>query len=88
MLMVINMLQKTHDPALEQYWKDNAALYTARHYMNTLDKKMDHLNAQAAQVRAAAIPADEKRDTLLEITKAQNAFLEEIQTLKKELAIK
>ena len=84
----INMLQKTHDPALEQYWKDNAALYTARHYMNTLDKKMDHLNAQAAQVRAAAIPADEKRDTLLEITKAQNAFLEEIQTLKKELSIK
>jgi hypothetical protein len=82
----INMLQKNHDPSLEQYWKDHAALYTARHYVSNLDQKMQHLNAQAAQIRSAAIPPDEKRDTLLEITKAQNALLDEIQTVKKELA--
>jgi len=82
----INMLQKNHDPSLEQYWKDHAALYTARHYVNNLDQKMQRLNAQAAQIRSAAIPPDEKRDTLLEITKAQNALLDEIQTVKKELA--
>ena len=84
----INMLQKAHDPSLEQYWKDHATLYTARHYINNLDQKMQRLNSQAAQIRSSAIPADEKRDTLLEITKAQNALLDEIQTVKKELSIK
>jgi hypothetical protein len=82
----INMLKNNHDPALEAYWGKNEKLYMARHYMSNLDQRIQHLNRQAAQIRSSEMPANEKRDALLEITKATNEFLADIQTVKKELA--
>jgi hypothetical protein len=82
----INMLKNNHDPALEAYWGKNEKLYMARHYMSNLDQRIQNLNRQAAQIRSSEMPANEKRDALLEITKATNEFLADIQTVKKELA--
>ena len=50
--------------------------------MNGLNKQMDDLQKQANMIRAADIPANEKRDMLTEITKAQNLLVNDIRQIR------
>jgi hypothetical protein len=58
-------------------------LYAAKDFINDLNKQMQDLQDQANMIRAADIPADQKRDTLLEITKAQNLLVNDIRAIRK-----
>ena len=78
----INKLEKEADPNLPDYVEKNAQLFAARDFMNGLNKQMDELQQQANMIRAASIPADEKRDMLMEITKAQNLLVNDIRQIR------
>jgi hypothetical protein len=78
----INLLEKQADPNLPNYVEKNAQLFAARDFMNNLNKQMDELQQQANMIRAADIPADEKRDMLMEITKAQNLLVNDIRQIR------
>ena len=78
----INMLEKQANPNLPEYVEKNAQLFAARDFMNNLNNQMDDLQQQANMVRAADIPADEKRDMLMEITKAQNLLVNDIRQIR------
>jgi len=78
----INLLEKQGDPNLPNYVEKNAQLFAARDFMNNLNKQMDDLQKQANMIRAADIPADEKRDMLMEITKAQNLLVNDIRQIR------
>ena len=78
----INLLEKQADPNLPNYVEKNAQLFAARDFMNNLNKQMDELQQQANMIRSADIPADEKRDMLAEITKAQNLLVNDIRRIR------
>jgi hypothetical protein len=78
----VNLLEKNADPNLPSYFEKNAQTYAARDFMNNLNKQMDDLQKQANMIRAAPIPADEKRDMLSEITKAQNLLVNNIRQIR------
>ncbi len=81
-IRTINLLEKNADPSLPEYVEKNAQLFAARDFMNNLNKQMDDLQKQANLIRAAPIPADEKRDMLAEITKAQNLLVNDIRQIR------
>jgi hypothetical protein len=81
-IRTINLLEKNADPNLPDYVEKNAQLFAARDFMNNLNKQMDDLQKQANMIRAADIPADEKRDMLAEITKAQNLLVNNIRQIR------
>jgi hypothetical protein len=78
----INLLERDNDPSLPDYFEKNQQIYAARDFMNNLNKRMDELQMQANMIRAAAIPPDEKRDMLSEITKAQNMLVNDIRAIR------
>ena len=78
----INLLEKQANPDLPNYVEKNAQLFAARDFMNNLNKQMDDLQKQANMIKAAPIPADEKRDMLKEITKAQNLLVNDIRQIR------
>ena len=78
----INLLEKQANPDLPDYVEKNAQLFAARDFMNNLNKQMDDLQKQANMIKTAPIPADEKRDMLKEITKAQNLLVNDIRQIR------
>jgi hypothetical protein len=78
----INLMEKQGDASLPDYVEKNAQLFAARDFMNNLNKQMDDLQKQANMIRAADIPANEKRDMLTEITKAQNLLVNDIRQIR------
>lgn len=81
----INFLEKSNDPSIADYAQKNAMLYAAKDFINSLNKDMQDLQDQANMIRAADIPADQKRDILLEITKAQNLLVNDIRAVRKAI---
>jgi hypothetical protein len=79
----INFLEKSNDPSIADYAQKNAMLYAAKDFINDLNKQMQDLQDQANMIRTADIPADQKRDILLEITKAQNLLVNDIRAIRK-----
>jgi hypothetical protein len=79
----VNFLEKSNDPTIAQYVEKNAMLYAAKDFINDLNKQMQDLQDQANMVRSADIPPDEKREILLEITKAQNLLVNDIRAIRK-----
>jgi hypothetical protein len=79
----INFLEKSNDPSIADYAQKNAMLYAAKDFINDLNKEMQDLQDQANMIRSADIPADQKRDILLEITKAQNLLVNDIRAIRK-----
>jgi plasmid stabilization system protein ParE len=79
----VNFLEKSNDPTIAQYTEKNAMLYAAKDFINDLNKQMQDLQDQANMVRSADIPPDEKREILLEITKAQNLLVNDIRAIRK-----
>ena len=79
----INFLEKNNDPSIADYAQKNAMLYAGKDFINDLNKQMQDLQDQANMIRSADIPADQKRDILLEITKAQNLLVNDIRAIRK-----
>ena len=82
----VNFLEKSNDQTIGQYVEKNAMLYASKDFMNGLNKQMQDLQDQANMIRslpASAISANEKRDILLEITKAQNLLVNDIRAIRK-----
>jgi hypothetical protein len=79
----VNFLDKTNNEGISGYAEKNATLYASRDLVNNLNKQMQDLQDQASMVRTAPIPPDQKRDILLEITKAQNLLVNDIRAIRK-----
>jgi hypothetical protein len=78
----MNKLEKEGNENIEDYVDKNAELIAARDFMKGLNKQMDELQQQANMIRSAEMPADEKRDMLSEITKAQNLLVADIRSIR------
>jgi hypothetical protein len=78
----MNKLEKEGNENIEGYVDKNAELIAARDFMKSLNKQMDELQQQANMIRSAEMPADEKRDMLSEITKAQNLLVADIRSIR------
>lgn len=79
----VNRLTKEENPEVGPYLEKNASLYAARGFISDLDKQMQELQSYASMVRNAPMDADEKRDALSRITKAQNELTKNIQDVRK-----
>jgi hypothetical protein len=79
----VNRLTKEGNPEVADYVEKNASLYAAKGLMSDMDKQMQELQSYANMVRNAPLGRDEKRDALLEITKAQNELTNNIQAIRK-----
>jgi hypothetical protein len=79
----VNFLDKTNNEGISGFAEKNATLYASRDLVNSLNKQMQDLQDQASMVRTAPIPPDQKRDILLEISKAQNLLVNDIRAIRK-----
>jgi hypothetical protein len=79
----VNRLTKEGNPEVGPYLEKNASLYAARGFISDMDKQMQELQSYANMVRNAPMGADEKRDALSRITKAQNELTKNIQDVRK-----
>ena len=79
----VNFLDKTNNENITGYAEKNATLYASRDFINGLNKQVQDLQDQANMVRSAPIPPDQKREMLLEITKAQNLLVNDIRAVRK-----
>lgn len=79
----VNRLTKEGNEEVGPYLEKNASLYAAKGFISDLDKQMQELQSYANMIRNAPMDKDEKRDALLEITKAQNELTKNIQEVRK-----
>jgi hypothetical protein len=80
----INLMERTgNSEDLVKYAEENAPLYGMRNYISSVEKDMKKLREAAIQIRSSDMSAEEKRDTLLAITQAQNDMTVNIRELKK-----
>jgi hypothetical protein len=91
----INMLERTaRGSDIAQYIEgtqgfsglDTAKLFGMRDYISSVDKDMKMLNDASTQIRASNMSSEEKRDSLLSITQAENNLTAHVRELKKMLA--
>jgi hypothetical protein len=67
------------------YYKDNIKLLATKDYMLDLEKTMKEFREMKLLIRASKMEPDEKRDALLNITKAENKLTANIQVIKKNI---
>ena len=80
----INLMERSGNAEdLGKYAEDNANLYGMRSYISSVEKDMKKLREAAIQIRASDMPSEEKRDSLLAITQAQNSMTANIREIKK-----
>jgi hypothetical protein len=79
----VNFLDKTNNEGISEFAEKNATLYASRDLVNSLNKQMQNLQDQASMVRTSPIPPDQKREILLEISKAQNLLVNDIRAIRK-----
>jgi hypothetical protein len=71
---------------LVKYAEENANLYGMRKYISNVEKDMKKLRETAIQIRSSDMSSEEKRDTLLAITQAQNDITADIRFIKKSIS--
>jgi hypothetical protein len=67
------------------YYKDNIKLLATHDYMLSLEKSMKDFREMKLMIRSSKLSPDEKRDALLNITKAENKLTSNIQVIKKNI---
>jgi hypothetical protein len=67
------------------YYKDNIKLLATKDYMLDLEKTMKEFREMKLLIRASKMEPDQKRDALLNITKAENKLTANIQVIKKNI---
>jgi hypothetical protein len=83
----INFLEKTGESeAYVEYLTKNQGTLAFKGYIQDTEKTMKSLRDMRTAIRTSQMGGDEKRDALLEISKAESAITSEIQTIKKAIA--
>lgn len=83
----MNLLEKTAEP--EEYVKyltENRGTLAFKDYISDTEKTMKDLREMRTAVRSSQMTGDQKRDALLEISKAESAITSQIQLIKKSIA--
>jgi hypothetical protein len=82
----VNLMEKTgNGEELGAYMEKNAQLFGMRGYISSVEKQMKGLREAAVQIRSSGMSSEEKRDSLMAITQAQNAMTASIRQLKKSI---
>jgi hypothetical protein len=83
----VNLMERTGaGEDLGAYIEKNAQLFGMRNYISSVEKQMKVMREAAVQIRSSDMSAEEKRDSLLAITQAQNAMTSSIRDLKKSIS--
>lgn len=83
----MNLLEKTGESEeYVKYLKANVGTLAFKDYINDTEKTMKELRDMRNAVRSSQMSGDEKRDALLEISKAESAITSQIQLIKKSIA--
>ena len=83
----INFLEKTGESeAYVEYLTKNQGTFAFKDYIRDTEKTMKSLRDMRTAIRTSQMGGDEKRDALLEISKAESAITSEIQEIKKAIA--
>jgi hypothetical protein len=83
----INLMERTGNiEELGKYAEENSNLYGMRSYISSVEKQMKVMREAAIQIRSSDMSPEEKRDSLLAITQAQNAMTYNIRYIKKIIA--
>jgi hypothetical protein len=81
-----NLLERTGNyKEWGPYMKDNIKLLATHDYILDLEKSMKEFREMQVIIRNSSMSPDNKRDALLNISKAQNALTANIQLLKKNV---
>ena len=65
--------------------KDNIKMLSTQDYILDLEKSMKEFREMQVLIRSSTMSKDDKREALLNITKAQNALTSNIQYLRKSV---
>jgi uncharacterized protein YjcR len=83
----VNLMERTGNAEdLGAYMEKNAQLFGMRNYISSVEKQMKVMREAAIQIRSSDMSSEEKRDSLMAITQAQNAMTSSIRELKKSIA--
>jgi hypothetical protein len=83
----LNLLEKTGESeAYVEYLKKNQGTYAFKDYIRDTEKTMKELRAARVAIRSSAMTGDEKRDALLNISKAESDITAQIQKIKTTIA--
>lgn len=83
----INLMERTGNAEdMADYIEKNAPLFGMRNYISSVEKQMKIMRETSMQIRSSDMPAEDKRDSLLAITQAQNAMTANIREIKKTIA--
>jgi len=82
----VNMMEATGaGEDLGAYMEKNAQLFGMRNYISSVEKQMKLMRQATIQIRSSDMSPEEKRDSLMAITQAQNAMTSGIRELKKSI---
>ena len=83
----INLMERTGNVEdMADYVEKNAPMFGMRDYISSVEKQMKVMREAAMQIRSSDMSSEDKRDTLLAITQAQNAMTANIREIKKTIA--
>ena len=83
----INLLEKTGESdEYVEYLTKNQGTLAFKGYIQDTEKTMKSLRDMRTAIRTSQMGGDEKRDALLEISKAESAITSEIQAIKKAIS--
>ena len=86
-MTTLNFLEKAGDPeAYAKYFEENAGILANKNYVRSVEKQMKGFREMRSMVQAAEMSAEEKRDLLIDIGRAENAMTENIKEIKKMIS--
>jgi hypothetical protein len=83
----MNLLEKTGESEeYVEYLTKNQGTLAFKDYIRDTEKVMKELREARVAIRSSQMTGDEKRDALLEISKAESAITSQIQSIKKTIS--
>ena len=83
----VNLMERTNNTEdMSNYIEKNAQMLGMRSYISSMEKDMKTLREAAIQIRSSDMSPEEKRDSLLAITQAQNAMTANVREVKKSIS--
>jgi hypothetical protein len=83
----INLMERTGNAEdMGDYFEKNANLFGMRSYISSVEKQMKVMREASMQIRGSDMSPEDKRDSLLAITQAQNAMTANIREIKKVIS--
>jgi hypothetical protein len=83
----MNLLERTMEPEkFAKYVQENLGPLAVKDYIRDLERSMKELREMRVVIQSSTMSAEEKRDSLLTITQAENNLTKNIQEVKKAIA--